>query len=510
LSKRKKSIVQLATRKKNSCDFLPLPHYPEILNSTKQAMEQPAKERKVLVVDDERDMLLLLRKVMTRKCGCQVEMATSGDAALVKVNAWMPDVVLTDIKMPGMDGLEFLRRLRDLDPTVTTIIMTGYGTIEMAVLALKEGAYDFFEKPFDNDQIVHAVVRAIERTMLLRENLQLQYRLTERQNVSGFIGRSKKLDQVLELLRRLAPSRATVLIRGESGTGKELAARALHAMSKRAKHPMVTVNCPALPEHILESELFGYRKGAFTGADRDKEGLFLKANGSTLLLDEIADIPVSIQTKLLRVLQEKEIQPLGQTKTYPVDVRILASTNQDLEGKIERGEFREDLFYRLNVMTVTMPSLSDMVNDIPLLAQHFLELYSKEHERSDLEFTPEALQCLMRRVWKGNVRELENIINRAVLLCDSNKIIPSDLMTNDSPVGNGEGGAMSNQTCFLHLPYKKAKEEVLNYFTSTYLKTALTASKGNVSAAARECGMERQAFQRLMRRHSIQSREFRT
>jgi DNA-binding NtrC family response regulator len=472
-------------------------------------MEQSAKEKKVLVVDDERDMLLLLRKVMTRKCGCMVKMADSGDAALTMVESWMPDVVLTDIKMPGMDGLEFLRRLGRYDPTITTIIMTGYGTIEMAVQALKEGAYDFFEKPFDNDQIIHAVSRAIERTMLLRENLQLHHRLTEQKDVTGFIGRSRKLNQVLDLLKRLAPSRATVLIRGESGTGKELAARALHFMSKRAKQPMVTVNCPALPEHILESELFGYRKGAFTGADRDKEGLFLKASGSTILLDEIADIPVSIQTKLLRVLQEKEIQPLGQTKTYPVDVRILASTNQDLEGKIERGEFREDLFYRLNVMTVTMPSLSEMINDVPLLAQHFLEMYSKEHDRSDLEFAPESLQCLMRRVWKGNVRELENTINRAVLLCDSNKISPSDLMTDESSAGNGEGTPMNNQTCFLHLPYKKAKEEVLSFFTSTYLKAALTASKGNVSAAARQCGMERQAFQRLMRRHEIQSREFR-
>lgn len=472
-------------------------------------MEQPGKERKLLVVDDERDMLQLLRKVMTRKCGCQVELATSGDDALAKVETWMPDVVLTDIKMQGMDGLEFLRRLRDVDPTVTTIIMTGYGTIEMAVQALKEGAYDFFEKPFDNDQIVHAVIRAIERTMLLRENLQLQSRLTEQQEVSGFIGRSKKLNQVLDLLRKLAPSRATVLIRGESGTGKELAARALHAMSKRANHQMVTVNCPALPEHILESELFGYRKGAFTGADRDKEGLFLRANGSTLLLDEIADIPVSIQTKLLRVLQEKEIQPLGQTKTFPVDVRIVASTNQDLEGKIERGEFREDLFYRLNVMTVTMPSLSEMVTDIPLLAQHFLERYSKEHERSDLEFSPEALPCLIRRAWKGNVRELENIINRAVLLCNSNKITPFDLMDEEAPNGNGTDLAKNNQTCFLHLPYKKAKEEVLDYFTTTYLNNALTASNGNVSSAARQCGMERQAFQRLMRRYDIQSLEFR-
>jgi len=473
-------------------------------------MEQQEKEKKVLIVDDERDMLLLLRKVLTKNCDYDVKMAVSGDEGLAIAEAWVPDVVLTDIKMPGMDGFEFLRRLFRFDPTLTTIIMTGYGTIEMAVQALKEGAYDFFEKPFDNDQIIHAVTRAIERSMLLRENRQLQYRLTEHQDESGFVGKSKKLRQVLDLLKRLAPSRATVLIRGESGTGKELAARALHAMSNRAAKPMVIVNCPALPEHILESELFGYKKGAFTGADRDKQGLFLKANESTILLDEIADIPVSIQTKLLRVLQEKEIQPLGQTTTYPVDVRILASTNQDLEKKIEQGEFREDLFYRLNVMTVTMPSLSEMINDIPLLAQHFLETYCKEHERAEIEFASEAMQSLMRRPWKGNVRELENIINRAVLLCDGGTIASEDLLADVGGCADGAGVFLKNQDGLLHLPYKQAKEEVLSCFTGTYLKTALSASQGNVSAAARNCGMERQAFQRLMRRYGVRSSEFRS
>ena len=274
---------------------------------------------------------------------------------------------------------------------------------------------------------------------------------------------------------------------------------------------MVTVNCPALPEQILESELFGYVKGAFTGADRDKDGLFLEAAGSTVLLDEIADIPVSLQTKLLRVLQEKEIQPLGQTSTVKVDVRVLASTNQDLEAKIKKGEFREDLFYRLNVMTVTMPSLDEIKEDIPLLSLHFFNIYVEEYKRKGMELSPEALKCLERREWKGNVRELQNRINRAVLLTPGSIITPDDLLT---PEELAEDGSMNKAgvdvpVCVHRLSYNEAKEEVMSSFTSTYLERALTISAGNVTAAARESGLGRQSFQRLMQRFHIQSESFR-
>lgn len=280
-------------------------------------------------------------------------------------------------------------------------------------------------------------------------------------------------------------------------------------MSKRGKRKMITVNCPALPEQILESELFGYAKGAFTGADHDKDGLFLEAAGSTILLDEIADIPVALQTKLLRVLQEKEIQPLGQTSTVKVDVRVLASTNQDLEEKMARGEFREDLFYRLNVMTVTMPSLNEMREDIPLLALYFLKKYTQEYQRQGMELSQEALQCLLRREWKGNVRELQNLINRAVLLTSSNIIKPDNLLSPEE-LEEGKTRRSGDVPDFVHkLSYKEAKEEVLAHFASSYLKTALTQSNGNVSAAARASGMERQAFQRLLRRCHIQSNDFR-
>lgn len=467
--------------------------------------------KRLLIVDDERDLLVLLRKVIAKKCGCDVAIAQSGLEALELINSWRPDVIMTDIVMPDMDGLQLLAHVYELDRTISVVIMTGYGTIEMAVTALKDGAYDFLEKPFDNNRVSQIILRAFERTQLLRENIQLQKELQKSDRPTDFIGKSIPLQRAIDLLTRLGQSNATVLIRGESGTGKEVAARTIHSMSDREEQKMITVNCPALPEQILESELFGFAKGAFTGADRNKDGLFLEAAGSTILLDEIADIPVSLQTKLLRVLQEKEIQPLGQTKTVKVDVRVLASTNQDLEDKIAKGEFREDLFYRLNVMTVTMPSLAEIKDDIPLLANHFFNIYVKEYKREGMELSQEALKCLVRREWKGNVRELQNRINRAVLLTPGIIITPNDLLSPEELEKDGLSSKLDSKVpvCIHRLPYNEAKEEVMSSFTSTYLERALTMSNGNVSAAARESGLGRQSFQRLMQRFNVQPQQFR-
>jgi DNA-binding NtrC family response regulator len=468
--------------------------------------------RKVLIVDDEPDMQKLLSRILGKKCGYEVRQADSGAKGLEILAGWPPDVVLTDIKMPGMDGVEFFQRLKEIDPTMTTIIMTGFGTVEMAVQMLKEGVYDFFQKPFDNSQIIHAVARAMERTELLREKqrfVELRLQLTGENEFHGFVGASPPLRQMQDLLRRIAHSNMTVLIRGESGTGKELAARALHALSNRGGRRMVTVNCPALPEHILESELFGYCKGAFTGADHDKDGLFFEANHSTILLDEIADIPVSIQTKLLRVLQEKELQPLGQTRTRSVDVRVIACTNQDIEAKIARGEFREDLFYRLNVVTVTTPTLEQIRADIPLLIDHFLKKYRREYQRPDLEFSSDALQQLLQHSWRGNVRELQNTINRAVLIGRSSQIEPKDLMLGTEAQRQRSGQPFSTLDHLRGLDYAGAKEVVLRQFTETYLGAAIADSQGNISRAAKICGMERQALQRLLRRYGIDASAFR-
>jgi len=414
--------------------------------------------------------------------------------------------VLTDIKMPGLDGLALLQKIKKQSPAVAVIMMSGYGTVESAIAALKNGAYDFIQKPFDNEHLLHILQRCMEHLCLLEKNRRLQSRLAEREAFPGFIGASAKIREVYGLISRLADTDVTVMIRGESGTGKELAARALHGQSARKKKAMVTVNCPALPEQILESELFGYARGAFSGATHDKKGLFLEANGSTILLDEIGDLPIALQTKLLRVLQEKEIMPLGQTKSLAVDVRVLASTNQDLEGKIRQGLFREDLFYRLNVVTITLPPLRKRQEDIPLLARHFLEKFAKEYDRPDLAFAADALPSLVKRPWKGNVRELQNVIRRAVLLADDRPISAAQL-TESGPEAAAPGPIAGN----LHgLHYNLAKHRLVEEFSAAYLADALQQNGGNVTAAAQASGMNRQAFQKLMRRFSLTAEKFRT
>ncbi len=464
-------------------------------------------EAVVLVVDDEPQMARMLARLLSKLEGVRVETSLSGEEALEKARTILPEVVVTDVKMPGMDGLELLNRLKEVDPTISVILITGYGTIEMAVKAVKDGAYDFIEKPFDKDRLRHLVRRALERTLLLRENERLQRRRAA--NVweeLGLIGDSPVMRKLFELVERVAKSDVTVLIRGESGTGKELIARAIHRLSDRHHRDLVTVNCPALPEHILESELFGYVKGAFTGATTDKMGLFQVANGSTIFLDEIGDIPLSIQTKLLRVLQEKEIRPLGSTKTVPVDVRVIASTNQDLEAKIAEGTFREDLFYRLNVVTILVPPLRERGEDIILLARHFLKKYGQQYGREGLELTPEAIEFLLEQPWKGNVRELENLIKRAVLLAPNERITPSDLKDHvESPLS----AVPDLFSVYLEKPYNQAKRELVTFFSRRYLENLLLKTGGNVTQAARLAGLERQAFQRLMRQYGLRSKDFR-
>jgi DNA-binding NtrC family response regulator len=460
---------------------------------------------RLIVVDDEEDMLRLLQRSISEDLPCEIDVAHSGAAALRLLRSKTYDLALVDIRMPGMDGIELLDHIKQINPWMTVVMMTAHGVVELAVKSIKKGAYDFITKPFDHDELIHLLRKALERSQLLRENLKLQRHIKEKEPFENLIGTSLAMQRIYQTIQMIAKTDVTVLITGESGTGKDLAARAIHSFSDRSDKPFVAVNCPTLPESILESELFGYKKGAFTDASTDKIGLFEEAHGGTMYLDEIGDITPTIQTKLLRVLQEKEIKPLGQTKSKKVDVRVIASTNRDLRGKIRNREFREDLFYRLNVLTVHMPPLRERTEDIPLLAEHFIKRYGKEFGKPGKSISPELMDLLLRREWEGNVRELENIINRAILLSGGEVIKPHEIgWTVELPDTCVVGGEIQG------MPYREAKEEVLNRFHAEYLGELLRRNNGNVTHSARECGLERQALQQIMRRYGLKSQDFRS
>jgi DNA-binding NtrC family response regulator len=387
---------------------------------------------------------------------------------------------------------------------MTVVMMTAYGGVDMAVEAMRKGAYDFITKPFDHETIVVRLDKALERSSLIQENFRLQMECQDRDAFQEMVGNSKVMNRLYETIQMVAKSDLTVLITGESGTGKELVARAVHNLSNRSKNAFVAVNCPTLPETILESELFGYKKGAFTQATQDNRGLFQEAHKGTIFLDEIGDITPAIQTKLLRVLQEKEIKPLGDTKSITVDVRIIASTNQNLEEKIKKGEFRDDVFYRLNVLPVKLPALREHPEDIPLIASHLLEKHCAELDKPLKKISAELMDLFLKQPWEGNVRELENAIMQGILFSTTDDIQIRDIHLNTNRPTQRPGEGSYNE-----LPYKKAKEQTLKDFNHTYLSNLLTSNQGNVSRAARQCGMERQALQQIMRRYQIKADNFR-
>jgi two-component system, NtrC family, response regulator PilR len=380
---------------------------------------------KILVVDDELSIVEVLKTILGRS-GYEVTATDKATVALEHLKAESFDLLISDIRMKPMDGLELLSKAREIQPGLSVIMMTAYATIETAVETMKAGAYDYVCKPFKVDELLLTVQRAVNFHKVLAENQELKQNLKTKYHFENLIGDSSQMEKVYGIIQKVARTDTTVLVRGESGTGKELVSKAIHYASPRANRAMVAVNCAALPEQLLESELFGYVKGAFTGAVANKDGLFESASGGTIFLDEIGSIPVSMQMKLLRVLQEKTVRKLGCTKDSLVDVRIVAATNENLEDMISAGTFREDLYYRLSVIPVDLPSLRERKEDVPLLVNHFLKIFNSD-ENLQVEIMPDALRALLAYDWPGNVRELENVIRRSATLCDNQIVNVQDL-----------------------------------------------------------------------------------
>ncbi len=392
---------------------------------------------RILVVDDESNARNALAEILKEE-GYSVETAADGFKGLSRFNDFAPDIVLTDLKMPGMDGVQLLRKVREIESGLPVIVMTAFGAVDTAVQAMRAGAVDYLTKPINADELLLVVERSLEQSRLRREALELRSQLSERYRFDSVIGSAPNMQQVFKVVAQVAPSRATVLLTGESGTGKELVAAAIHHRSSRRTGPFVRLHCAALAESLLESELFGHERGAFTGADRRREGRFEQANAGTLFLDEVGEISAATQVKLLRVLQEHEFERVGGNQTLQVDTRVIAATNRDLREMVAEGRFREDLFYRLNVINIHLPALRERPSDVPALATHFLTRFATENGKRVDSISDAALARLVGYSWPGNVRELENVMERAVVLAENGVIEPSHLPQELLP--NVEGG----------------------------------------------------------------------
>jgi two-component system, NtrC family, response regulator HydG len=444
----------------------------------------------VLVADDDPGLRESLQRTLAR-AGHQVVLAPDGRTALARLQAGRIDLVLTDLKMPGLSGLELLRAVKSIAPDVDVILITAFGTVEEAVSAMKDGAYDFLTKPFRGEQLLKIVAKALERQHLIRQNQALRKQLDDLMARGQLIGSSPAFRRMMTLVEQVAGSSATVLVQGESGTGKELVARTIHELSARRARPFVAVNCAALPEALLESELFGYERGAFTGAAGRKEGRFELADGGTLFLDEVGDLSLVTQPKILRVLQEGEFERLGGTRTLKVDVRIVAATNRELPQMVRDKRFREDLYYRLNVITVSVPPLRDRREDVRLLAQHFLRIYAAKNDRRLEGMTEEAARRLEAYAWPGNVRELENVIERGVVLARGSMIDVGDLP--DDIAGASSQGVVSQAiTALVGTPLADVERRLL--------EETLRVAQGNKTLTARLLGIDVRTVSRKLER----------
>jgi two-component system response regulator HydG len=449
---------------------------------------------KILIVDDDTAHLSMLRTVL-KSLGHSINTATDGKDAINGVKETPYDLVLMDVRMANIGGMEALEKIKKLNPAIPIIIMTAYSSVDKAVEAMKLGAYDYLTKPLNFDDLKLTIERAMSHLHLTRENADLKMKLSSDSGFSRIIGSSPAMKAVMETASIAAPTDATILITGDSGTGKELFAKAIHDQSPRKTNKLVSINCAALNETLLESELFGHEKGAFTGADKKRDGLFIHADKGTVFLDEIGDIPLSMQVKLLRAIQEREIQRIGSDRPIRIDVRIIVATNRNLEQEVKNGRFREDLFYRLNVIHIRIPSLKERTEDIPLLAQHFLTRYAQKNRKAFKGFTPVAMDALMKHPWPGNVRELENAVERAVILSMgqyiSGKDLPADVMKNSRP----DDGSPDN------VPELGGKS--LDEVEAMALIQTLKQTGGNKSEAARQLNITRTTLNNKIKKYGL-------
>ncbi|MBI4639754.1 MAG: sigma-54-dependent Fis family transcriptional regulator [Candidatus Tectomicrobia bacterium] len=448
----------------------------------------------ILIVDDEEHMLALLKKVLERQ-GFSVHTTSRGMEAIELLKDQTFDLLLTDLVMPEIGGMEILKEAKDLSPETFVVIMTGFGSIDSAVQAMKAGAYHYISKPFKMDEVRIVIERALEEKKLRQEVASLRNEVRKKYSFDNIIGKSKVMQELFDLIQRIAKSKATVMIYGKSGTGKELVAKAIHYNSPRRKGPFVVVNCSALPETLLESELFGHVKGAFTGAMANKKGLFEEAQGGTIFLDEIGEISQTIQVKLLRVLQEGEIKRVGESSSIRVDFRLIAATNRDLKEAVAEGRFREDLFYRLNVIPLILPELRERREDIPLLAHHFLLKYGQENSSEIRDISKEAMEILVNYPWPGNVRELENVIERAITLGRSQTILLSDL----PPYMREEQSAISEKNI--------VGDVSLEEMEKAHIEQVLKKTGGHQTNAAAILGIDRRTLHRKIKIYRLKFSE---
>jgi DNA-binding NtrC family response regulator len=460
----------------------------------------------VLIVDDEELLVKSCGQILASE-GYTVYTEGRGRNALEVVRRQRPDIVLTDLNLPDTDGLALLKDIKKLAPETLVVMITGFATVDSSVEAIRAGAYDYIPKPFTATQLRILIGRAAQQVKLVRDNASLRDQLKKHYSFENIIGTSESIQKVFSVVSRVAPTDASVFISGDSGTGKELIARALHTNSRRSARPFMAINCAALPDHLLESELFGHEKGAFTGADTTKRGLLEVAAGGTFFMDEISEMSMELQAKLLRVIQERKIRRVGGEVEIPIDVRWVSATNRDPEQAVREGALRQDLLYRLNVVPVKLPPLRHRREDIPALAQHFLRRYAQEYDRDNLRFSADAMRVLTDYEWPGNVRELQNMVERIVSLClPGQEIFAEDLPEELSLRGvvNGRGASPAYSA---ELPFHDAKTDAITVFEKEYLSDLLKRHNGNISQAARTAGIDRKTIHRMLAKYEIEGRD---